>query len=322
MTRYLFNYPVRLVIALVFFWSVCTATNGEQNTGNFTIVGGQIYTPGLAIVDSPQPFTPEGGDFLQVALDISGDGRLPQPPNNADPLTQIFNITIFLTSYTTLKNFTISNGTGTLPPLAPILAQEAGSTVKHVNFEWPDCLTGDGDSTGGNNSRGDYNISIHQNYRLNGTNFYTIFALPIQVTNGIVPFPPSTQILVKPIPGPVNSNGGRVACALLENPLLTDAELVASVNNPSVQPYIGGTVSISGTNSQGGGGEGGGGGTVGGQGQGGGGTIGNSNNNGNGQTFSQGEIGNSGTRGRPALGWTTAAIGIAMLLGATGWTAA
>lgn len=29
--------------------------------GNFTIVNGQIYTPGLAIVDAPQPNTPLGG---------------------------------------------------------------------------------------------------------------------------------------------------------------------------------------------------------------------------------------------------------------------
>jgi hypothetical protein len=27
----------------------------------FTIINGQIYTPGLAIIDAPQPFTPEGG---------------------------------------------------------------------------------------------------------------------------------------------------------------------------------------------------------------------------------------------------------------------
>jgi hypothetical protein len=28
---------------------------------NFTIIGGQIFTPGLAIVDAPQPNTPLGG---------------------------------------------------------------------------------------------------------------------------------------------------------------------------------------------------------------------------------------------------------------------
>jgi hypothetical protein len=38
---------------------VCGAT--QQTPNNFTIVNGQIYTPGLAILDSPQPNTPEGG---------------------------------------------------------------------------------------------------------------------------------------------------------------------------------------------------------------------------------------------------------------------
>lgn len=28
---------------------------------NFTIAGGQVFTPGLAIVDAPQPGTPLGG---------------------------------------------------------------------------------------------------------------------------------------------------------------------------------------------------------------------------------------------------------------------
>jgi len=37
-------------------------TTEQDNTdSNFTIVNGQIYTPGLAIIDAPQPFTPEGG---------------------------------------------------------------------------------------------------------------------------------------------------------------------------------------------------------------------------------------------------------------------
>jgi len=31
------------------------------NATNFTIINGQIFTPGLAIVDAPQPNTPLGG---------------------------------------------------------------------------------------------------------------------------------------------------------------------------------------------------------------------------------------------------------------------
>lgn len=33
----------------------------DITTGNFTIVNGQVYTLGLAIVDAPQPNTPLGG---------------------------------------------------------------------------------------------------------------------------------------------------------------------------------------------------------------------------------------------------------------------
>jgi hypothetical protein len=31
------------------------------NLNNYTIINGQIFTPGLAIVDAPQPNTPLGG---------------------------------------------------------------------------------------------------------------------------------------------------------------------------------------------------------------------------------------------------------------------
>ncbi len=139
---------------------------------NFTVAGGQIYTPGLAIVDAPQPGTPEGGGsflrfpgtrkvlsrltallspaFLQVALDVSTDGRLPLPKDLAsDSPSQIHNITIFLYSYDTGKNFTITNGTASAnnASLGDIMLQEPGSTVKHVNWFWPDCLVGDGQPT-------------------------------------------------------------------------------------------------------------------------------------------------------------------------------
>lgn len=39
------------------------------------------------------------------------------------------------------------------------MAQESSSTVKHVNWVWPDCLVGDGTSDK-NTSRGAYNVRI------------------------------------------------------------------------------------------------------------------------------------------------------------------
>jgi len=100
------------------------------------IVNGQIFTPGIAIVDAPQPNTPLGGDFLQVALDVTSGGQLQLPPYPSNPISAIYNITIFLSSYTTGWNFTISNGTASAgnASLGEIMDQEPGSTVKHVNW--------------------------------------------------------------------------------------------------------------------------------------------------------------------------------------------
>ena len=230
--------------------------NDGPNTSAFNIVNGRVFTPGLGIIlavclkpmtsfypiltltnlNQPQPFTPMGGDFLHIALDVSGDGKLPVPPRDIDdPLTQVFNFTLFLTSNTMQKNFTISNVTTSTPPLANIMSQEMGQTVKHINFEWPECLVGDGNDAEGT-ARGDYNITIHQNYRLNGDDRYTIFNLPISVTNSISRFLGVGQLSTNPVPGPLSANGGRMDCANIENPMMDFQALVNSVNNPPGQP--------------------------------------------------------------------------------------
>ncbi|TAQ87680.1 hypothetical protein B7494_g3972 [Chlorociboria aeruginascens] len=153
------------------------------------IINGQIFTPGIAIVDAPQPNTPLGGDTLQVALDVSSDGQLQLPPYPSDAESAIHNITIFLSSYVTGKNFTITNGTASAgnASLGDIMLQETTSTVKH--------------------------ISIRQNFRLNGTDQYTIFDLPIQVTNSI------------------SEENNRPSCDSLENALLSQEALNASANS-------------------------------------------------------------------------------------------
>ncbi|KAJ6107301.1 hypothetical protein N7523_008624 [Penicillium sp. IBT 18751x] len=196
--------------------------------GNFTLVNGQVYTPGLAIVDAPQPNTPL--DTLQVAIDVSGDGKLPWPPStqSADSPTLFHNITLFLTSEAKSHNFTISNGT--VPSinntyLGPVLDLEPSSTVKHVNWVWPECLVGNGDS---GSDRGDYNISMHQSFRWNGTDYYTVFDLPIAVTNSI---PKSSE---------------RVNCALLENKLLSESAIDESSDTLPGQPWVDSGASTSG----------------------------------------------------------------------------
>ncbi|KAF3913671.1 hypothetical protein AA313_de0200303 [Arthrobotrys entomopaga] len=230
----------------VLLLSACLALIPELSQArSFVIVNGQIYTPGLAIVDAPQPFTPLGGSILQVALDVSGDGRLPPYtyqalPNGIVPssydasegsdnnnnggmkaLAGTFyqSITIFLSSYANDQNFTISNGT--IPPsqwnnsyVAPVLSLEPGSTVKHVNWVWPACLK---------KGLGEYNISIHQSFTYNTSEYYTIFDLPINLVNDLDP------------------SRNPVDCDLLNNPLIPSDELQHSEDTLDFQPWVNGT---------------------------------------------------------------------------------
>lgn len=116
-------------------------------------------------------------------------------------------------SYTTGLNFTVSNGTNATGTVGVIMEQEPGSTVKHVKWTWPSCLAGDGQPTSEDSARGIYNISIRQNFVLNDTNYYTIFDLPISVTNSI------------------ENSTARPDCGPLENPLLLPDQINASAAN-------------------------------------------------------------------------------------------
>ncbi|ORY66413.1 uncharacterized protein BCR38DRAFT_456971 [Pseudomassariella vexata] len=181
---------------------------------DFTIANGQIFTPGFAVLDAPQPGTPLGGDTIEVALDVSANGKLNLPPYGDGSPSKIYNITIFLSSYTTGRNFTITNGTASAnnASLGDIMLSESGSTVKHVKWQWPDCLVGDGQPTTSDSDRGIYNISIRQNFRLNNEDHYTIFDVPISVTNSI-------------------PSNGNPSCDSLDNPLLTEDQIDAAAAN-------------------------------------------------------------------------------------------
>ena len=93
---------------------------------------------------------------------MSANGKLQLPPYGADSPSRIFNITLFLSSYETGRNFTIANGTAAPDgaTLGDVMASEPGSTVKHVKWHWPDCLVGDGPpAAGADSDRGTYNVS-------------------------------------------------------------------------------------------------------------------------------------------------------------------
>ncbi|XXG94588.1 hypothetical protein Hte_000845 [Hypoxylon texense] len=203
---------MKLPLYPTFFLSALVA---KASALDFTIFNGQIFTPGFAVLDAPQPGTPLGGDTIEVALDVTANGKLQLPPYGDDSPSRINNITIFLYSYDTGRNFTITNGTASTNDvsLGDIMQSESGSTVKHVKWTWPVCLIGDGKPDSADSDRGAYNISIRQNFRLNGEDHYTIFDVPISVTNKI------------------EFTGGNPPCDSVNNPLLTPEEIDAESAN-------------------------------------------------------------------------------------------
>lgn len=162
----------------------------------------------------PRAPTDKGIDTIEIALDVTANGILPLDVA-ADSPSRINNVTIFLYSYSAGRNFTISNGTASSnnASLGEIMSSEPGSTVKHVRWTWPACLVGDGKPTTSDSDRGNYNISIRQNFVMNDTEFYTIFDVPIAVTNSIP------------------SSISRAQCDALDNPLLTPEQINASAAN-------------------------------------------------------------------------------------------
>lgn len=61
---------------------------------------------------------------------------------------------------------------------------------------------------------------MHQSFRWNGTDYYTVFQLPISVTNSI------------------SESDERVDCALLENDLLSMEEVDKSSDSLPGQPWV------------------------------------------------------------------------------------
>lgn len=168
-------------------------------------------------------------DTLHVSIEVSGNGKLPiDGPSDSE--TEFHEITLFLTSNELEKNFTISNGTSSDSDayVGPVLELEPSSTVQHVDWIWPNCFVGDGKG-GSDSARGDYNISMHQSFRWNGTDYYTIMDLPISVTNSI------------------EESDDRVDCSVLENELLSPEEVAASNSSLPGHPFLTGNFSTDGS---------------------------------------------------------------------------
>ena len=106
------------------------------------------------------------------------------------------------------------------------------------------CLVSDGRPSSEPNARGAYNISIHQSFRLNGSDYYTIFDLPINVSNGIPLNGSSKQDGNNPNPSPRQEAGGRVSCSSLENGMMLYNVMMNATTAMATQPYLGGPVLV------------------------------------------------------------------------------
>jgi hypothetical protein len=76
------------------------------------------------------------GGTIAVSVDVSGNGKMPQDsygPNSTSP-TGFISLSIYLVSDN--KNVTVVDGT-----TGSFLAGEVGSTVKHLNYVVPNCLS-------------------------------------------------------------------------------------------------------------------------------------------------------------------------------------
>ena len=62
--------------------------NSSSDTGNFTVINGQVFTPGLVVVDAPQPFTPLGGGKFCIRSHSPSRSPRTQLTTSSHPLLQ------------------------------------------------------------------------------------------------------------------------------------------------------------------------------------------------------------------------------------------
>ncbi|KAI0724427.1 hypothetical protein C8T65DRAFT_704297 [Cerioporus squamosus] len=112
---------------------------------------------GLSVLDSPAPNTLAPPI---IALQVSAGTAGPFAYNSLE---------VYLVSATTNSNLTVSAG-------PQLLTQEPGSTVKHLDWPVATCL-----------STGDYNLTLYESSTLNGTSYFSIMSIPVQIRNdGVV----------------------------------------------------------------------------------------------------------------------------------------
>ncbi|KAJ7042447.1 hypothetical protein C8F04DRAFT_1075946 [Mycena alexandri] len=170
-----------------------------------TLLGGQTFTNGLAVIDSPSPNNPgHAGSSLSIAIDVSGDGQLSaaaSQPNSGLP-TSYESLEIYLVSAQTNINMTVSSGPA-------LLTSQSGSTVKHLNWPIPACIPA-----------GNYNLTFYESSQYQGQGVFAITSIPIPVSNSNPSAPCSALNAVQPQP--------QVANPLIASPFMPGSVLTMS----------------------------------------------------------------------------------------------
>ncbi|TFL06660.1 hypothetical protein BDV98DRAFT_559783 [Pterulicium gracile] len=133
-----------------------------------TVVNGQIHTNGLAIVNAPAMNSQlHAGSDLHLSVEVSANGKLSASsflPGSSES-TRYDSLEVYLVSSRNKVNLTISGNT-------TILELEGSSTVKHLNWKIPTCVT-----------TGEYGLTLYEGSHVDGQARFAITAIPIQIQN-------------------------------------------------------------------------------------------------------------------------------------------
>ncbi|KAI0735299.1 hypothetical protein C8Q76DRAFT_791866 [Earliella scabrosa] len=193
---------------------------------SFPAANAQDPPAGLTVLASPAPNTVlKAGDFLNLAIDVNAGNSQGWAYNSVE---------IYIVSDRTNTNVSVAGG-------PQLLAQEPGSTVKHVQWPIATCLV-----------TGDYNLTIYESTTFDGTGYFAIMPIPVQVQNDrrVDPFcssrvnplqtqpQPSNPPPASLIPQPFNSPGPSESVSPSEpaasgDPGATESEPAASTLDAS-----------------------------------------------------------------------------------------
>lgn len=123
------------------------------------LYNGQYFSRGLSIIDAPNPGSPyRAGSNMPIAVDVSGNGQL-----SAHKDSSIDELRIYLVSAQTNVNFSVAADDA-------FLSGEEGSTVKHLDFDVPDCVPA-----------GSYNLTFYEVSTYQSKMYFAITPLPVEI---------------------------------------------------------------------------------------------------------------------------------------------